>query len=198
MAMPASGCIALRTCIVGIACSSISCAVDGNATGSKSLSTLSTTAGKSAPHSMSEFYGYDPNVYFYFTTGGICCQSSTCSDIWWNVSMSNRVSPNVVTVCFEILTAGFSKFSDTCFMTKENTGSWVVKCQVTGINVITGFNHALIDYNDTLCARIKAYSTTIDANNTLELPSPPAVFTTGSGTACVCGTYTCTVVANAT
>lgn len=37
---------------------SISQQVDGNETGNKSLTTLSTTAGFTAPHSMLEFYGY--------------------------------------------------------------------------------------------------------------------------------------------
>jgi len=60
MAMPGSGCIALRTCITGIACSSIACAVNGSAVGSCSLSALSVSAGKTAPHAMTEFYGYSP------------------------------------------------------------------------------------------------------------------------------------------
>ena len=58
MAMPASGCIALRTCITGCACSSISCAVAGIACSPASLASLSVQAGKSAPHSMTEFYNY--------------------------------------------------------------------------------------------------------------------------------------------
>lgn len=58
--MPSSGCIALRTCITGCACSSISCAVTGAAQTPSCLSVLSTTAGKSAPHAMSEFYNYVP------------------------------------------------------------------------------------------------------------------------------------------
>ena len=62
MAMPVSGCIALRTCITGINCSSIACAVNGSAVGSCSLSTLSTDAGKTAPHCMREFYGYTSPV----------------------------------------------------------------------------------------------------------------------------------------
>lgn len=58
MAMPSSGCIALKYCISGIACSSVACAVDGNITGNKSLSSLSVSAGKTTPHCMREFYGY--------------------------------------------------------------------------------------------------------------------------------------------
>lgn len=37
---------------------SISQEVDGNEVGNKSLTTLSVTAGKTAPHSMTEFFGY--------------------------------------------------------------------------------------------------------------------------------------------
>ena len=58
MRMPASGCIALRTCITECAYSSISCAVAGFACTPASLSSLSVQAGKSAPHHMSEFYRY--------------------------------------------------------------------------------------------------------------------------------------------
>lgn len=112
MAMPASGCIALRTCITGCACSSISCAVAGFACSPACLSSLSVQAGKSAPHSMSEFYGYAPapttfKVYMnvcYYGSGdcmdgmaylrccngvGYCnCYFSTNSDIsftWTNI-----------------------------------------------------------------------------------------------------------------
>jgi len=60
MAMPSSGCIALRTCITGCACSSIACAVNGSVAGNCCLSLLSTIAGKTAPHSMTEFYSYAP------------------------------------------------------------------------------------------------------------------------------------------
>ena len=62
MAMPASGCIALRTCITGCACSSISCAVANVACSPASLSSLSVQASKTAPHCMREFYGYAPVV----------------------------------------------------------------------------------------------------------------------------------------
>ena len=58
MAMPSSGCIALRNCISNCACSSISCAVTGAAQTPASLSSLSVCAGKTAPHGMREFYGY--------------------------------------------------------------------------------------------------------------------------------------------
>lgn len=192
--MPTSGCIALRTCIVGIACSSIACAVDGNAVGSKSLSTLSVTAGKSAPHCMREFYGYDSAVYFSYDGDFTCTSTSTCQDKWWNIDMTGRVSPKVMTVCFDIQTSNFGKFSNVSFYTKENTGIWIEKCVVQGSNISSSFSHTLIDYNDTLCARIKAYGTTTNSCSILTLQNPPAVYTTGSGTISRCGTYSCLVI----
>ena len=58
MALPDSGSLSLKTA-AGEG-RSIAQEVDGNTTGNKSLTTLSVTAGKSAPHAMSEFYGYPP------------------------------------------------------------------------------------------------------------------------------------------
>lgn len=83
MAMPSSGCIALRTCIIGCACSSISCAVAGIACSPASLSSLSVQASKSAPHGMREFYGYAPvttfsvNVEVYNESVNIACLNGT-------------------------------------------------------------------------------------------------------------------------
>jgi len=61
MAMPLSGSLGIISCPAG-ACTSISIAVDGNITTPKSLTSLSIGAGKDAPHSMLEFYGYAPAV----------------------------------------------------------------------------------------------------------------------------------------
>lgn len=55
--MCSSGSLGLLSAPQG-ACSSISIAVTGNATPPKSLVALSVAAGKTAPHSMLEFYGY--------------------------------------------------------------------------------------------------------------------------------------------
>lgn len=56
--LPSSGSLSIKS--AAGAGRSISMEVDGNETGSKSLTTLSTTASKTAPHSMLEFYGYPP------------------------------------------------------------------------------------------------------------------------------------------
>jgi len=75
MAMPASGSIAIIS--APQACGSI-CAAVGTASGS--LTALSVAAGKSAPHAMTEFYGYTSAVDVNFTqiyyNGG---DGSTCS-----------------------------------------------------------------------------------------------------------------------
>lgn len=63
--MPLSGCISLRTCITGINCSSISCAVNGSVVGSCSLKSVSMSAPSPfpiAPYSMKEFYGFSPVI----------------------------------------------------------------------------------------------------------------------------------------
>lgn len=56
MALPGSGSLSIKN--AAGAGRSISQEVDGNETGNKSLLTLSTTAGKTAPHGMVEFYNY--------------------------------------------------------------------------------------------------------------------------------------------
>ena len=74
MAMPASGSIAIIS--APQACGSI-CAAVGCASGS--LTTLSVAAGKTAPHSMSEFYNYVPKLpvdFIQYTTFGTLGVSS--------------------------------------------------------------------------------------------------------------------------
>ena len=54
--MPASN-IVFMTCTA--VCNSISCAVSGNAVGTKSLNDLGSKAGKTAPYTSASFYGYN-------------------------------------------------------------------------------------------------------------------------------------------
>lgn len=94
MAMPSSGCISLRDCISGCACSSISCAVAGTACSPACLSSLSVQAGKSSPHCMREFYGYFPKYLsasptdITFRSLGGTCQVCVTSNVGWSVSES--------------------------------------------------------------------------------------------------------------
>lgn len=197
MAMPASGCINLHTCITGIACSSIACAVDGNATGSKCLLTLSVTAGKTAPHSMSEFYGYTPNTDTCFCTGAqvTACATFSCYDAYFPVCMYNREVGDIVTVCFDASQSS-TKLQSYCYYTSENGGAWSAKG-----GLISSFSQTGIDYNDTLCVRM-----TIEDFNIPDpllgfmdfyLKSTPAVWTTGSGTAIRCSPYGCQIILGA-
>jgi hypothetical protein len=121
MAMPASGCIGIITCPNGVACSSISQAVDGNVTPPKNLCALSVSAGKSAPHGMTEFYNYSStkcvdicttannyNSYICWVSGCTCstpamtagqcyCMCSFCICIGNGVGST---SVGVACVCF--------------------------------------------------------------------------------------------------
>lgn len=108
MAMPSSGCIALRTCITGCACSSISCAVAGVACSPACLSTLSVAAGKTSPHSMSEFYSYVPtpttftvgmSTYCEIYSPDVCicgyAYLRCCSGISVCCKLINQISDNI-------------------------------------------------------------------------------------------------------
>jgi hypothetical protein len=105
MAMPSSGSLGLIS--APQTCGSIACGVTGSNTAVPySLNTLSATAGKSAPHSMLEFYGYAGATTFavdvlaYWITGSGCmsgtatlncctgsavcyCNFMTCCNIGW-------------------------------------------------------------------------------------------------------------------
>lgn len=94
MAMPASGCIGIIACPNGVACSSIAQAVDGNVTPPKSLLSLSVAAGKSAPHGMTEFYGYNPTPKYVDFTNIFCSGNNTvnaraCSSLDVSPAMSS-------------------------------------------------------------------------------------------------------------
>lgn len=75
MAMPASGNIAILS--TPQTCGSISCAVDGNNTPPKCLTTLGSTAGFSAPFCMSDFYGYSPTSAIPVSLVTLTCYSAT-------------------------------------------------------------------------------------------------------------------------
>lgn len=94
MAMPASGCLGILSCPGSVACTSISQAVDGNVTPPKSLCALSVTAGKSAPHGMTEFYGYGPtpkvvNLLCLTCTGNNTITARATSCLCVNPAMSS-------------------------------------------------------------------------------------------------------------
>jgi len=58
MAMPLSGCLGIKACVNAVACTSIGAAVCGVAPANSCLSALSIAAGKTAPYTMTSFYGY--------------------------------------------------------------------------------------------------------------------------------------------
>jgi len=126
MAMPASGNIAILDNTLQT-CSSISCAVDGNATPPKCLTALGVNAGFSSPYCMSDFYGYTTAVTYkclYFTTISSTCPNGTalsectcsyivvsaalsagetvCPTFYWNLSrggVGERTGTMVARIC---------------------------------------------------------------------------------------------------
>ena len=185
MAMPASGSIAIIS--APQACGSI-CAAVGCASGS--LTTLSVAAGKSAPHCMREFYGYASSVDIDYNGGTYICSISTCMDKYWTVAMTNRVSPNVMTLCFSYEQT-MGKLTNVCYLTSENGGGWVTRAGPISVTGSGSFAITGIDYNDSLCARISMSGDGTIAEGILCLQNPPAVFTTGSGTITRGSPYTC-------
>lgn len=128
MAMPSNGCLRLRDCITGIACSSISCGVVGIACSPASLAGLSVQAGKSAPHAMTEFYGYsdikaiDYGLVSYNGGDGtigscrVLCVQSTPSLVAGNAfNMDIDLSMNVPT------TSDDYSFAKTCVVCNSTT-----------------------------------------------------------------------------
>lgn len=102
MAMPASGIIRLSGC--SQACGSISVAACGNATMPRCLSALSTAAGKSAPHAMSEFYSYDNTLIITpadpianIAAAGTTCNLTVCGpafNIYTFADACSWITPN--------------------------------------------------------------------------------------------------------
>jgi len=121
MAMPASGCIALRTCITGCACSSIACAVNGSAVGNCSLSSLSTSASIPIACGMRGFYGYAPvvptavNFSQLYYNGG---DGSTCS-----YSCTKPNCPTTAGDCYCLCT-----FYNLCVDFSQSPFSYAIMC----------------------------------------------------------------------
>lgn len=108
---------------------SIAREVDGNVTGDKSLTTLSITASKTAPHSMLEFYGYCAattkciGLHEYYTAGS---QGSPCRRAYYCLcSVPDYEAGDSATVCVCYCLTNFANSSSminyscycTCFST---------------------------------------------------------------------------------
>ena len=120
MAMPTSGELRISGC--SQACGSIMKAVCSTYTVPQSLSTLSVTAGKTAPHAMTEFYGYaiKPVDFLCVTctgnglngavaTGCLCSTPAMsageyyCANLCWYLSSDADFS---TITCFTVLRSG--------------------------------------------------------------------------------------------
>lgn len=163
MAMPASGCIGIIACPNGVACSSIAQAVDGNVTPPKSLCALSIAAGKSAPHGMTEFYGYAPAVTKYADFTCISCTGNNTAIA--RACSSLDVSPAMVsgeyycpTFCWW-LTSDIDYGLMTLFTVARN-GSTVCTCSASPGDYCFGSFSMCVAQGDTVCITTCARVTT--------------------------------------
>jgi hypothetical protein len=155
MSMPASGCLGICTCPGG-ACSSISTAVG---TGSGSLCALSVSAGKSAPHAMSEFYGYEPPSKCIDLTETYSDYTAYC----WVKCASVNSSPAMGSE--ECYCLSLCSYLCACSAGVQNWASICVKCGGNGVlyccvNSTEEFNTQTVNLTiyqgDTVCICIAA------------------------------------------
>jgi hypothetical protein len=158
--MPSSGCIALRNCISGIPCSSISCAVNGSVAGDCSLSSLYVSAcGPFATSAaMTDFYGYTPPVQtcVNFSSIASCTGSVACNNTCLNQTPTASVG-NSFCACFCLWIEVIPDFEfGGCAMGCVRlicNASTIWFCNVTcTLNRSCSwlFNRA-VDYNDNFC-----------------------------------------------
>ena len=152
-AMPTSGSIGIIS--APQSCGSI-CAAVGCASGS--LTTQSLAAGKTAPHAMTEFYGYSPATAVDFTN--ICCNTG------FNISETlSSVNPLMAlgdcfgtTYCY-CINKTLSKSVSALVQVFCNTVS-IFCCpasQANETNTIPTFTYC---YNDNVCVCTGAYDST--------------------------------------
>lgn len=179
MAMPASGKLGVITCPDSIACTSIAQAVSGNVTPPKSLCALSVSAGKTAPHAMTEFYNYNPTKAVYFDTissigeDGVDVYVCKCSCLQaagrmavgdcfnaafcWNINKPATIGPEVFAVrllCNSIIIC--SCVVTTKSPAEDYTGTFALRCY---------------DYNDTIHVETEVSTVEIPANAEVTLCS---------------------------
>lgn len=150
MAMPSSGCIALRTCITGCACSSISCAVAGTACSPASLSSLSVQASKGAPHCMREFYGYTSASPLSLSTTS--CSQGGLVGYHCGVIVGMSTVGHYATLSIRYNLRGSSAKGSCAAVCLVCNGITVCTCIITATAVLqTGTWSEYIDYNDNIC-----------------------------------------------
>jgi hypothetical protein len=180
MAMPLSGSLGIKSCPDGGACTSIAQAVDGNTSGNKSLTTLSVSTGKVAPHSMLEFYGYttaptNPTVSILLLSDPVsestcCCvcgclitsnvmPSNDCyfPDYCWRLCANNESNSHA---CVSVICNNTSIYScaiNNCAIFDCN-GTWTTTARKVDCNdcihIVTGVYNGTIDSSVMACVQV--------------------------------------------
>lgn len=153
MAMPASGCIGIITCPNSVACTSVAQAVNGNVTPPKSLCALSVTAGKSAPHGMTEFYSFTPTLkYVDFTniscTGNNTATARACSSV--NVSPAMTVG-EYYCACFCLCALSDGTYGQFAIVTADRNGGTYCSVNVPAPSTCYCCYSMCVAYGDTVC-----------------------------------------------
>ena len=152
MAMPGSGSLGILSCPGSVACTSIAQAVSGNVTPPKSLCALSVSAGKSAPHGMTEFYGYSGSKAVSIA-GLSCSENTSCMCKCGCLSYSPARSTNECyfpSYCWFLCKSTSALPVGSCVQMLCN-GVSIHCCVIAGksaYNCVGSWNLDCVDYND--------------------------------------------------
>lgn len=181
MALPSTGSLSIKG-TAGLT-SSIAYCVDGNTTGNKSLTTLSQSASKTAPHGMREFYGYGGTtlvVGWASTTPTTVTECSTCKFECMRIECSNLSSGYVFLpkICYRATLSAGSCYS----VLSKRSGDAVWVNETGWITSASGsFCHFNVDNSIYLDIAVALCGTPTSCVCVC-LPNPPATWSTGSGT----------------
>jgi hypothetical protein len=156
MAMPASGCLELRSCIAGCTCSSIGCAVCGAVQTPTSLITMSNSTGRAK--CMTAYYSYAGTAN---KTVGICCIAATgVGNLGTSLSVSrtNCICVNPAMSVGQSVCVGFNIFlkPNACVGACANyclicNGTTIATCNCNASTCINALAIFTLNYGDTAC-----------------------------------------------
>jgi hypothetical protein len=168
MAMPASGSIAIIDNTLQV-CSSIRTSV-GLACGS--LCALSVAAGKTAPHAMSEFYGYTPPVWSCIDVGcvpitevGIIGSSALVARTLCISTTPTMSVGNCYTLTLSANLCAMGQAVGSYSIMRVTRNNVQIFCCCTSNGCLTPSSNFIVDYNDAICVCLCAYAAGVAAGN---------------------------------
>ena len=174
MALPSTGQLSLKDIGVELGITA------GN---QASLRSMSSTAGKSTPDTVSEFYGYSHVSDITLSWGAT---GSYLGDPYRAVDRANHVSPQIITINF-LYYIGYTNATGRIYTSVNSTSSWSQKAVwLAGSSISGSFSQTSVDYNDIIRVRFQKGTTTIfgqrvNLNNGTLTSGTPVVSVTGTG-----------------